>query len=135
MALTKVKQPKSSLIITKTMLWLLIGGYGLFLVAQSTYNNYTMNKEIDLQKSRIADLEHERKSRQLSLLYFKSNSYKEIEARRRLNLKGPDEHVFALPEATTEPVLAIATSGIKKTETQATAAPFVAWWQLFFGKK
>src|SRR5688572_1595978 len=102
---SSIKQPKSPLLVTRTMVWVVIIAYSLFLVGKSTYQNYRMNREIDVYKEKITQLERVKHNLQLTLLYYGSKSYKEVEARRRLNLKGRDEFVIALPQAKSEPVL------------------------------
>jgi hypothetical protein len=135
MSTAAYRSSQPSIIITRTMVWVFIIGYGVFLVGQSTYQNYKMNKDIQSAKSQILELEHQNKSYQLALIYYKSNAYKEIEARRRLNLKGKDEHVVALPQAMSEPSRTVVTGVIKHTSSPTVFAPYLAWWNLFFSKE
>src|SRR6266540_449436 len=125
---TASQKTRSSIIVTRTMVWVFILGYGVFLVAQSTYQNYKMNRDIQSHKKQIALLEKNKKSLSLDLVYYQSNAYKEVEARRRLNLKGLDEHVVALPQATSEPVLSIVTSIQRAAVPPKALVPYIAWW-------
>ncbi len=119
--------------LPRTMVWLLLVSYCLFLVGRSTYKNYQINKDITRQKDVVASLESQKHNLELSLFYYHSNSYKEVEARRRLNLKGKDEHVVALPQATTEPVLAIVTQRQIKASAPRPNPIYLQWWLAFFG--
>ncbi|HEY1074347.1 MAG TPA: septum formation initiator family protein [Patescibacteria group bacterium] len=117
--------------VTKTVVWAVIIGYSLFLVGRSTYQNYSMNREISVQKKRVAELQRVKSLQELALIYYKSNAYREVEARRRLNLKGKDEFVVALPQASTEPRLTIA-SVASGDGGETALSPFQAWWNLLF---
>lgn len=116
------------------MVWVLLLGYSLFLVGKSTYQNYQMSKNIVALKAQIAELEQTKRNLELSLIFYQSNSFKEVEVRRRLNLKGKDEHVVAIPWADTDASLGIVTTPVK-TSPSPPPAPYIAWWQLFFGSK
>lgn len=129
------KSPRiSSQAITRTLVWGIIIGYGVFLVGRSTYQNYRVNRDIDDYRQKIALLEKTQGILHLSLIYYRSSSFKEAEARWRLNLKGKDERVVALPAATTVPSLNIALPA-PINRTRVDIQPFTAWWQLFFGSK
>lgn len=129
----QAKRPHRPLAFTRTIIWVLVFVYGGVLVAGSTYQNYAMNRDIIEQRARIATLEKEKQELELALIYYRSNAFKEIEARRRLNLKGPDEHVVVLSDAVTE--AAVGQLEIKKTTdpTPLPLSPAQAWWNLFFG--
>ncbi len=133
-------KPKASshsqapLIITRTMIWTLVILYAIVLVGRSTYQNYGTNREIEAQKNRITELEKNNQLLQLSLIYYRSKAFQEVEARRRLGLKGKDEHVIALPEAKTEPSLSIALAKSNQSVVSRSTPPYLAWWVFFFGK-
>jgi cell division protein FtsB len=121
--------------VTRTMVWVGLFAYGFFLVGTVTYQNVRMNQEIAFQKSKIIELEKKQKVLQLSLIYYKSHAYQEIEARRRLGLKGKDERVVSLPQANTEPSLSIAAVFDQFTaRPQQRIEPYKAWLNLFFHK-
>lgn len=123
---------KTSLHITRTMVWFIVVGYSIFLVGKSTYDNYQFNRDIATEQAQIAQLEKEQEAIKLSLIYYRSNSFKEVEARRRLGLKGKDEFVVALPAAASEPAFAIP-SLLEKQSTPSQLTPYQSWWNLFFG--
>lgn len=127
----KVGMKSSSVGLTKTVVWATIIGYSLFLVGRSTYQNYSMNHEISIQKKRVTELQRAKSLQELALIYYKSNAFREVEARRRLNLKGVDEFVVALPQASTEPRLTIASVSVT-TSQEPQLTPAQAWWHVLF---
>ncbi len=134
------KTSPSPLVITRTMLWVLVFGYGVFLIGQSTYQNYHISQEIAAEKNQINELQKTNHLLELSLIYFQSNAFKEVQARQWLGLKGKDEHVVALPLAKTEAQLSIVVpetgaSASPTAEHAPTLSPPKAWWKLFFGKE
>ncbi len=134
------KVARSPLVITRTMVWVLLVAYGLFLVGQSTYQNYRVTQDIALQKKHITELQQMNHTLELSLLYYRSTAFKEVAARQWLGLKGKEEHVVALPFAATEPQLAIAiTAAAPATDSAAGQSgalpPYKNWWNLLFGPK
>ncbi len=131
---TSSNRLSTPLSLTKSLIWLVVIGYGLFLVVTSTAQNYRMNREINTQKDHIKTLEQRNILLKLALVYYRSNSYKEIEARRLLGVKGKDEHVVALPQANTAATLGVADASAQP-QSSAGLPPYLAWWRLFFGPR
>jgi cell division protein FtsB len=123
--------------VTRTMVWLFLIGYSLFLVGRSTYQNYTLNHDIVAYKGQISGLQKTNGLLQLSLVYYQSQAFKEVAAREHLGLQGPNEHVVALPNAKTEPALAVATDTPTASEVAQALKlpPYQAWINLFFSNK
>jgi hypothetical protein len=119
------------------MIWIALVGYCFALVGQTTFQNFRRNRDISYYRQQILDLERQKRILELALVYYKSNAYKEIEARSEFNMKGKDEHVVALSKATTEPslTLAVAPERIEETPKEKKRKPSAAWIQLFFGKE
>ncbi len=118
------------------MIWAVIVGYSLLLVGKSTYQNIKINKDIEIEKQQIKQLEQKKSNLELALVYYQTKSFKETEARQRLNLQSADEHVVALPQASSEPSFIIVTTDdhtTNKADT-TTTPPYLAWWRLFFAK-
>lgn len=115
------------------MVWGIILVYCVALVVRSTYENFSTNREIATQKARIVQLEAQKKDNELALIYYRSNAFREIEARRRLNLRGPNEHVVALPgnEEVSVPTLQSGSS----YRDEGPLKPWKTWWNLFFVTK
>lgn len=87
----------------------LVGVYLLYQVGASILGNYRSQQEIKAATDRIAELNLEKERLQSLLVYYDTQSYQEIELRRRLLLKKPGETVVALrgdhplTKLTTEP--------------------------------
>src|SRR3989344_4820268 len=119
---------------TRTMFWALLIVYAGLLVGRSMYQNFSMNREIDSHKKQITKLETIKRENELALVYYRSSAFREIEARRRLNLKGPDEHVVVLTKRSDQQVPAIHGSSSLRPET-VPLKPWQTWWQLIFESK
>jgi hypothetical protein len=137
MALTGGVRRTTPFVVTRTMIWITLVAYCVALVGQTTYQNFRRNQDISYYKQEIIDLERKKRILELSLVYYKSNAYKEIEARSQLNMKGKDEHVVAIPQATTEPSLTLAVAPDRPTRyaLEIKLPPYKAWWKLFFGRE
>jgi cell division protein FtsB len=120
------------------MVWTILVVYGLVMVGESTYENFSMNHQIAAANARIVTLENEEKDDQLDLVYYNSDAYKEIQARESLLLKGPGENVVALPVSQNEVNLRPFEDAPAQSTASAAAAPMSplqSWWNLFFGDK
>ncbi len=129
---TQSKTPLS-LHVTRTMVWGLVVVYSGVLVGRSMYQNFSMNREIVEQKNKIAQLETKKRENQLALIYYTSTAFREIEARRRLNLRGPDEHVVVLKKRG-DLMLPTPVDSTLQANTMEQTKPWQTWWSLFFGQ-
>lgn len=109
-------------------------GYTTYILGQSIYRNYHVNQEISRGKQEIVSLEFAAEKQKLLNLYYQSSTYRQLEARRRLNLKLPDEKVFILPE---KKELAPAVLSDTTNESQSAKSPDsnpIKWRRLIIGK-
>ena len=83
-------------IITKVITYLLII-YTFVMLGRSIYLNYELKKQAEDIKSEIASVENKNKNLENLILYYKSDSFREVEARKKLDLKKPGEKVVILP--------------------------------------
>lgn len=115
------------------MVWVLLIGYSVALVARSMFENYAMNRQIAVATERINRLGETKRQEELMLVYFRSPAFIEVEARRRLNLRGAGEHVVVLSESgrTTQTLV----PGTAAVATPAPLKPWQTWWNLFFENK
>lgn len=119
----------------RVAIWLGLFGYGVFLVGVNTYGNYQTNQQIKAAQSNLAKQQTQIELAKLALIYYQSPDYQDVEARTHLNLKGPDEKVIALPQATSQPNLDLSaptSSPAASTPTANNSIP-TQWWNLFFG--
>lgn len=102
------------------LFWLAVLVYIGVTVALAINKNYQSRQKIRSIKQEIADLEAKIKRQELLNIYYNSDTYKELEARRRLSLKKPDEKVFILPKEQDQKAQAPnqPTSQSKKTSVQ-----------------
>ena len=88
----RLKQIIMRLAILATILYT---GYSL---GQALWRNIAVNKRITEIKSDIARIKQENTKRAGLIIYYQTDQFKEIELRRRLGYKRPDEQVVVLPQ-------------------------------------
>lgn len=113
--------------------------YTLFLLGKSLFTNYELRKSIQKLNEQIATLEQQKKDLNNLILYYQSDSFKELEARRKLGLKKPDEKVYLVSGATSvstnfeeemkEEQEKVSSKG--KTEKNAGKTNWSLWWEFF----
>lgn len=87
--------PKLLLTSIKIITYLVIF-YILFLLSRTLWTNYNLRASIEKLNQQIAVLNKEKKTLENLNLYYQSDSFKELEARRKLGLKAPGEQVMIL---------------------------------------
>lgn len=70
--------------------------YVFFLLYQSVYFNYQRSQKIKFLKRDIVTLEEKQKKIESLIAYYKTDSFQELEARRKLGLKMPGEKVVTV---------------------------------------
>jgi len=78
--------------------------YTLFLLGKSLFINYELRQSIQKLNEQIATLEQQKKDLNNLILYYQSDSFKELEARRKLGLKKPGEKVYLISATTSAPM-------------------------------
>jgi len=76
---------------------LVILGYFIFLTQKVVAQNYEINQKIAEMKNEIEILELEKQYLENLNVYYSSDTYKELEARRKLGLKKSGEKVIRIP--------------------------------------
>jgi len=71
--------------------------YLLFLTYKAVFSNYQTNKQIDNLEAEISVLGTEKQYLADLNLYYATDTYKELEARRKLGLKKKGETVIRIP--------------------------------------
>lgn len=104
---TKSKSKLLTLVASRTMLALFIA-YVLLNLGRAIRTNYHTSKQIHELKQQIALSTTQTVFLKNELVYYKSRSYQELEAKRRLGLKRPGETVVLVPSnadpATQQPI-------------------------------
>ena len=71
--------------------------YVFIILGRSIWLNWSLKKQTDQIKIEISALEGQNKNLQNLIVYYRSDSFKELEAREKLGLKKPDEKVVSVP--------------------------------------
>lgn len=111
-------------------------GYLIFIISQSIWRNYQTNRKISGLKDVIEMMQIENDLRREMLTYYQSDSFREVELRRRLILQKPGEKVITLPIKKEDSNLdrLINISPTPSTNPKQNNTPnYIKWWQLFFG--
>lgn len=113
---------------------LAIFGYLLIGSVKLIFENYRVNQESGRLQGELAQLEQRNLELQNLLAYYRTDSYKEKEARFRLNFQKPGERVVVVAAPPDEQVVSIAQPS---TETRDPTPPsnVEQWKQYFFGKR
>ncbi|HPM28043.1 MAG TPA: hypothetical protein PLX55_02715 [bacterium] len=89
--------------MAKNKLWflnvlvLLFVAYLLFLCYKAIASNYKTTARINVLEEEIALANEEKEFMEALNLYYGTNTFRELEARRKLGLKLPDEQVVRVP--------------------------------------
>jgi hypothetical protein len=70
--------------------------YILFLLGRAILTNYNLKNSLGKLQEQIAILEQEKKDFNNLILYYQSNDFKELEARKKLGYKAVGEQVMIL---------------------------------------
>lgn len=87
---------KSRVFFGKILIYLLIL-YTFFLLGKAVWTNYQLKQQTELIEKEIANIQKQNKDLENLILYYKSDSFREVEARRKLGLKKPDEKMMQVP--------------------------------------
>lgn len=101
-------------------------------LSKELYREYKIKKEIDVLKSQIQAMEKDNYELSQLIEYYKTDEYKEAEARKRLNLKAEGEQVVMVDEkeASVEEVKAAEAAAAEQKLPNR-----VKWWNYFFATR
>ena len=68
--------------------------YTFFMLGRSVLTNYQLQKQVKSIESSIESVKSQNKDLGNLILYYQSDSFREVEARRKLGYKKPEEKVF-----------------------------------------
>lgn len=115
----------------------------LFLVniGRSIYKNYQINNQIDSLKAKIASLEEDKIDLENRILYYQTDTYKELGLRRHLGYIKPDEKVVVIYKKNQDSNQQ--NNDISNSQTEAENQPedlknddisnWQKWWNFIFG--
>ena len=92
-----VRQPRVTPIDVLNGAGILIALYLAAVLSQTIYYNYTLNRHIETLRGEISLLEAQQERLNYNIAYYKTDSFKDREARAKLGLQLPGEGVLILP--------------------------------------
>ena len=110
--------------------------YLLFLIGNLIWRNYQTNNKTTQLNDDIELVEIDNDLRRELLTYYQSDSYREVELRRRLILKQAGEKVVLLPIHQEESYRLPQNISLQNIPSEPVTLPnYRRWWQAFFGPK
>jgi cell division protein FtsB len=109
--------------------------YTFFMLGRSIWINYQLNKETEKLNLEIEEAKIQNQNLENLILYYKSDSFREVEARKKLGLKKPGETVVAVPVSKTsnfQVELETKKQNISEKEDEEQISNWRLWWKLFF---
>jgi len=105
--------------------------YVVLAVAQAIWQNYSIEREIVSLQKEISALREEKQSWLARIAYYKTDAFKEREARRKLNYQKSGEKVLIIPKER-ENESNQGTVG-EPTENERSRSNILKWWDFLFG--
>jgi len=102
--------------------------YMMFILGKSIWTNYKSNQDIVKEEQKVEALEDETAYLVSQIAYYKTNSFREKQARAKLGYKAPGENVISL--AMEEEVDNNTDSGV--AEEVIKTPNYRLWWSYFF---
>jgi len=119
----------------------LVAFWLVFLLGRSVWQNWVLRRDIWQQNEQIAFLEKQKKDLNNLILYYQSDSFRELEARKRLGLKKVGEKMVILATSlevsrTNEPTNFPEEVTQEKEKITTPVVPskianWLYWWQYF----
>lgn len=126
--------PQFKMFFNKLAIYALMA-YIFFILGKSVWINWYLGREIDRLKSDISEIQKQNKDLENLILYYQSDSFKEVEARQKLGLKKPGEKVMAVPVKkydNFQEETATDQANIAAKENQENTPHYLLWWAYFF---
>jgi len=105
-----------------------IVGFILYNIGRSIWKNYLIVQKIDSAKKEITNEELENKNLKNLIVYYQTDTYKELEARRKLGYKKPGESVLMIPELSTTQNNNTIGKTNSSAEPEQSEANFIKWY-------
>ena len=107
--------------------------YGAFVIGNAIKNNYATNEQIKSLRQEIAVLKDDIDSLKDTIIYYQTDSFKELEARQRLGLRGAGETIIMLPKKNEQKFDSKSQFPKEKTNSEEeTLSNPVRWYQYIF---
>ncbi len=92
-----VKPPRVTPIDIFNLVGIIIAIYLAAVLSQTIYHNYVLNRQIETLRGEISLLKAQQEQLKYNISYYKTDSFKDREARAKLGLQLPGEDVLILP--------------------------------------
>ncbi len=104
--------------------------YLMIMVSRTVWENYQSNKNILHEQEKLLELEDELSYMENQIVYLKTNSYREKQARAKLGYIAPGETAVSLPPDKVEDRVSDS-HAITEKNTQS-IANYYLWYKYFF---
>lgn len=103
-------------------------------LTKEVYRNYEINREIRVIKENVKNLELRNKELTSLLEYFETDSFREREARQKLNLQKEGEIAVAIPSSRSNTIDLKKIAQLSEQGNQPNQNPSnpIKWWNYFF---
>lgn len=111
-------------------------GFIIFNIYRSILENYKINEQIAGLKSEIEEIKKNNQYLENLIIYYNTNTFKELELRRKLGLKKPDEKMIVVLENKDQKE----ENNLNLPENQSQEsnkgeeANYLKWWRYLTGK-
>jgi len=119
--------------LNKALIYAIIA-YAFFILGRSIWTNFQLKRQIDSIKQEITSLEKQNQDLENLILYYQSDSFKEVEARAKLGLKKPGETVVSVPTKTYnnyQEETAADKESFSDQSNDSQSANWENWWNFF----
>ncbi|MEX2209689.1 MAG: septum formation initiator family protein [Patescibacteria group bacterium] len=110
---------------------LFVFGYLLLGSGKLIYENYRVHQDQKLLSAELDELEQRNLELRSLLAYYRTDAYKEKEARARLGYQRPGERVVVVPKPPSEELVSITQPGERARPETPPSNP-EQWWEHFF---
>lgn len=105
--------------------------YTFAMLGRSVWVNFNLLKQTDVIKAKIEETKSQNDNLANLIVYYKSDSFREVEARKKLGLKKPNEKVMTVPVQKIESFdseVKAQTSNISEKKVETNDSNIGLWW-------
>jgi cell division protein FtsB len=106
--------------------------YVFIILGRSIWTNWYLKKQIDIIKSENTRIEQRNRNLENLIVYYRSSSFKELEARDKLGLKKPDEKVVLVPVRKIDSNNTVEAQILNAKSESKKISNYQAWWAYIF---
>lgn len=128
-----VLKNKIGSVFGKILIYLIIL-YTFFILGKAVWTNWQLKKQTEVIEKDIVEIQQKNKNLQNLILYYQSDSFKEVQARKELGLKKPDETAIAVPVKTYSDVqqeIESQAQQVAEPQKEVKISNPKLWWQYF----